>query len=305
MNKDIVRINAKLYHDLWKRGGDKLLATYCMLKNFRAGEIKYYAYTSKNNKFIGGYSLLRAKTNLSLHSLEKYVPALISMGLCFIDKNGDFVLLGGERTKELYSSRKLVPIKIGKNLIETATNCLSVRCHAKQYDQNRMIAKKKHRSELIFKSKDPRNLKEYKLGLSYIKKYGENIEITDKAVLSNDGFCLLKFGKDNLNYKAKGQYWKQKLVKAGIITSSRRFEILQRMSYPDFLQLKKMGDVKRNQTYIRGGLAQELTASFLSSDLVNNTKVSEFIKPAGKQKIKVKPLKHLSFDFIAWCINEE
>jgi hypothetical protein len=128
MNKKVARISSKLYFDLYQKGGDKLIAVYVILKTSRNGEIKYYSHKSKNNKFVGGFSLLRSKTNLTLHSIKKYVPILIDMGLCFIDKNGDFVMIGNEKIKDLYNSRKLVPINIGVNLSETSLYSFMTSC---------------------------------------------------------------------------------------------------------------------------------------------------------------------------------
>ena len=148
MTKKTARISSKLYSALFKEGGDKLIAVYSVLKTSRGGEVKYYAYTSKNRKFISGYSLLRAKTILTLHTIEKYVPTLIDMGLCFIDKNGDFVLVGNQKLKKQYNN-KLLPIKIGVNLTDTAYNSLAVRVFSMEKTQKTQIEKKQTRSEII------------------------------------------------------------------------------------------------------------------------------------------------------------
>ena len=162
MEKRIARLNSRLYFDLLVRGGDKLIAVYSILKTSRNGEVKYYAYKSKNNKFVSGYALLRAKTSLTLHIIEKYVPMLIDMGLCFIDKNGDFVLLGNDKTNELYNSRKLVPVTIGANITETVLFSFAVRSFSAEKKQQTEINKKLTRSEVISQGANPRNLKEYK-----------------------------------------------------------------------------------------------------------------------------------------------
>lgn len=195
MSQKIARISSKLYFDLFEReGSDKLIAVFSILKASRTAD-KYYSYTSKNNKFVGGYSLLRAKTNLTLHTIQKYVPTLIDMGLISIGDNGDVYVMGGEKIKTLYSSRKLVPIILGKNLNDTADNSLSVRLHAERDEQQRQINKKQYRSELLKQASNPTNYKLYKKAQRLLKKLGdEKITIVDTVVLSNQGYALLKNG---------------------------------------------------------------------------------------------------------------
>lgn len=303
-----VRIPAKLYFDLYSKAqsvsldADRLIAVYAILKSSRNGQIKYQAYTAKNNKTVSDYALLRAKTNISLNSLKKYVPVLIDLGLCFFDKNGDFVLLGGEKTKELYNSRKLVPIFIGHNLTKTAYNVLNVRLHSSARQQETMIRKNKHRSELIFKSCNPRNLKEYKQGSKLHKKFGD-IEVTDNVILSNQGYSALK-GNKNCT-KSHGQYWKTQLKKNGLVKSSRRFKILEKMPYAQFCYLKQYGEIRANQTYIRGGLAEELCATMVPVHLNREVSKGVFVKAtqptANRTEYTAKP--YLQFDFIDFCIN--
>lgn len=308
MSNQIVRIPSKLYFDIWSKGesfpslnGDSLLAVYTVLRANKNSQIKYYSYTAKNNKFIGGYSLLRKQTNLSLSVLKKYVPVLIEMGLCFFDRNGDFVLLGGEKLKELYNSYKLVPITLGNTLTKTKYNCYSIRVMSSERQQKRMIDKKKHRSELLLQSQNPKNLKQLKAAKRVKDK---NIEITDKAILSNQGFAYLK---DNTqNNKSKGHYWKSRLVSNGIIKSSRRFEIIQKMSYNEYCIIKKYHGIPPNYTYIRGGMAKELPATLATTDLVNSMSVkSEYVKPTDIKQINTEytKLEYLQFDMIGFWIS--
>src|SRR5690606_20070647 len=127
--KKVVRINSRLYYDLFshENGGDRLIAFYCILKASRKNDSRFRAFISKNNKLVSGYGLLRAKTNLSLSTIEKYMPILIEKGLCTLEENGDVSLLGNQKTKELYSCEKLVPIVIDENLVKTSLHVLAVR----------------------------------------------------------------------------------------------------------------------------------------------------------------------------------
>lgn len=299
-NKQVVRISSKLYFDLFDKGGDRLIAVYSILKSSRNGEIKYYSYKAKNNKFIGGYSLLRAKTNLTLHCIETYVSILIEMGLCYIHSNGDFVVLGGEKIKELYNCKKLVPILIGKNMTDTSYNVMSVRIHSAQKQQEREIKLKQNRSELLKQASNPTNFKLHKKALKAVKKYGKEITVLDKTVLSNQGYAYLKDGStDN---KSKGAYWKKKLKENGIVKTRRRFTLLGEISYSEYSQLKSSGTKNRRLTYVNGNLAEEEVSSFSSVDLIGS--IQEEIAIPQIKKVKVQPLKHLSFDMVAWWSNQ-
>ena len=312
MTKKVARINSRLYFDLFNRGGDKLVAVYSILKTSRNGEVKYYSYKSKNNKFVSGYALLRAKTNLTLHTIEKYVPILIDMGLCFIDKNGDFVLLGNDKTNTLYCSKKLVPVTIGANVTETVLFSFSVRSFSAEKKQQTEINKKLTRSEVISQGANPRNLKEYKKAQKILKTYGEVTNLNEKTVLSLQGFGVLKHTEDNeiKDIKSSGSYWRRKLKNANIIKTKREFKKLQKMSFAEYLNFKKYGELTNRHTYKNGYLVEELISSFctnLKSTITVQPKVEiEEVfnnKPEEVEIYKKKP--YLQFDMIDFWINGE
>jgi len=297
LKQRITRIPSKLYFDLWSRGndnpktsGDRMIAVYAMLKSYRDGEIKYSAYKSRNNKTVSGYALLRKKTNLSLNTLKLYVPVLIDMGLCLFDKNGDFVLVGGEKIKELYNSYKLIPIIIGANLIKTSYYSYYVRAHSSERRQRKQIEIKKHRSETIKQGDNPRTNREYKAACRMYKRFPE-IEITDNVILSNRGYANLKDG--SINKTSKGQYWKSKMKLNGFIKSKRRFDLIQRMSLHQYFCLKEDGGVKNCQTYRYGHLVEETVALL---EVVNQ--VDKFVEPTAvlSKRLPLVP----SIDFLDW-----
>lgn len=307
LNK-IVRINSKLYFDLFQKGGDKLIAVYCILKSSRNGEVKYYSYKSKNNKTVRGLNILRTKTSLTLHSIEQYVPMLIDMGLCFIDFNGDFVLIGNKKVNEKFNSRKLVPIKIGRNMMETSYYVVSVRIHSAQKKQENQIKIKLTRSEQLVQGKNPRNINDYRKSLQIIKMYGENIKISEKTVLSNEGFCLLKQGeskKESIKFvKSNGTYWKRKLKSIGLVKTSREFTPIKKMTYAEYRLLRSQNVLEKNHTYKKGFLQEEAISSFKSVDLTK--KVIESLPntssiPTSKEVYKKKS--YLQFDMIDFWIN--
>ena len=266
-----VRINSRLYHDLWNREIDgkinaKLLAVYCTLKYYKKSGLKYFSYTAGNGRYVSGYSLLRARTHLSLASLEKYVPHLIAMGLCHFDKKGNFVMAGGEKTKELYNCYKMVPIKIGSRLVETQYNCFSVKLHSEQRQQLLMINKKQNRRDQIKAKNTTTSLKAYKKAVKLEERYGSDFKIIDKTVLSNQSYAVLKDGEENK--KSKGQYWKSKLVERGIVVSTRRFQFYKKMSYNDYKLIRSTFEVA-GLVYKDGKLAREIISGFISINIVN------------------------------------
>lgn len=274
MNQTVVRIPSKLYHKLWETGnlspgltGDKLIAVYAILKSSRGGSAVFSAYTSKNNKRVGGYSLLRQVANVSLTTLQKYVPVLLELGLCHFNDNGDFVFVGNNKLKEVFN-RKLVPIVIGKSLVETSYNVISVRLHAAHSQQTRQIGKKRKRSEILKQGENPFSQRMYKKAKRLKEKYGDSVKVTDKAVLSIQGYAKLKDG--SLDKKSKGAYWKTKLCKLGMVSTKRRFSYSSPMSYNDFQMMKKYDDaMPSNVIYKRKGAVVEYISTFSPISLLN------------------------------------
>jgi hypothetical protein len=267
MNKNIVRLPSKLYRHLFTEGGDKLIAVYCILKNSRENQDKYYAYKARNNRHVSGFSLLRSKTNLSLTVIKKYVPVLISMGLCCINEVGDVCVLGNNKSNALYGDKKIVPVRIGKNLTETSYNTMSVRLHSEERQQKYQIGNKTHRRDLIKQMDDPNSLKELQQARRIVKKHGSEIKITECVVLSNQGFAKLKDG--TVNNKQKGAYWKKKLKQNGIVTSQRRFNRIKKMSFSEYRLYKQYAVCSPNTTYKYGWLVEETISSFSSVCLVS------------------------------------
>jgi len=225
---NIVRIASGLYNVLLEKGGLKLVSVYCTIKFHKRGRLKYFAYASKNNKRVQEYTLLSKESDISLNTLKKYVPALIELGLLWFDK-GDAVLLGNEKCKKLFKSKKLVPIKIGKNIINTQYNVLSVKLHSECRQQKSMIKKKLNRSELKFSD-------------------------YDKPVLSNQGYAVLKDG--SINNKSKGAYWKSRLIKNCIVIAERNIRYIRKMIFSEYIKLKNTRQSFKFR-YSKGWLVEE------------------------------------------------
>ena len=249
---------SKLYYDLYQNGGDKLIAVYSMLKISRNKEVQYFSFTSKNNKTVSGYSLLRNKTNLTLHSLKKYIPVLIKMELCHFNAKGDFILLGNNKTKDLYSSYKLVPIIIGKNLVHTAYNSTAVRFHSNEQKQIKKIQKNIDQRVLKCKQNNPSNLKELKAINRLLKVEKKGFE-NDVTILSICGFSRLK---DGTSSKSKGNYWKRKLISKNLVESKNRFEVIKKMSFNEYSSLKSNVGLSYKHCYKNGCLVLKLVCGF-------------------------------------------
>lgn len=263
---NIVRIPSKLYNSLDQKGGAKLIAYYAMVKYYK-DDIKYYAYKAKNNKTVSGSSLIRSKTNISLNSIRKYNPQIIELGLSYFDHKADYVLKGNRKLKKEYG-QKLVPIRIGKNLIKTQYNILSVKINSAYNNQQKEISKKKHRSEILSHKNNPRSNREARKIKSLISTFGTEIIVNDKAILSNQSYAKIKDG--SIDNKSKGQYWKKVLVKNGIVITERVYEFIKKMSYEQYLVARQNSNYV-NIIYRKGFLCLESISSFKPIDLVSMT----------------------------------
>lgn len=278
--QNYTNINSKLYSELFELGGDNLVSVYAILKFAKNGAIKIYKEENRNI-----FHTLKTKTNLSITTLRKYIKILSKEGLCHFDKAGNFVLKGNNKLNKQYNSKKAVPIEIG-SFRETKLFSFRVRIKKMEQQQKRRIDRRSEQGKIIGKMK-----KGYALSKSQFNfrkawndkdlEYSQNSEsFNANTVLSNEGFSKLKFGE--LKSKSSGNYWKKKLVEAGVIKTKRQFEFLKRCSQKEYLSLRYSGF--RNLVFKNGKLYKETVSKFTTT---------EFYKP----KEEIKELKHLSFDF--------
>lgn len=260
--QSVYRIPSKLYYTLFQKGiecnidGDKLIAVYSILKKSTQNS-KIYSYKSKNNKVVSNYALLRKHTNISLVTLKKYIPKLIELKICFFNASGDFVLLGNEKTKIKFNSKKIIPITIGKNITHTAYNVYFVRIHSCEHKQKKAIEKKRNQSELLKRADNPRSLKELKKIKKIHRNEKDNGFFIEKCVLNISSYSFIKCLEEK---KSKGGYWKKKLVNKKLIQSKRRFELIKQMTYEEFKQLKANCNLTKSITFYNGFLAKELVS---------------------------------------------
>lgn len=288
-----VQINSRLYARLFEVGGDNLIAVYSMLKFAKKDKnnkdsIKIYKEQNRNI-----YHTLKQSTTLSITTLRKYIKVLTKENLCYFDRSGNFVMVGNNKINKLYKRgrTKTVPLQIG-NYTQTKLFSFRVRLKTMEQAQKNQIDRRDKRSKIIarvekgyFLSKqESRQIKNL---TDKDKFYLNNREtFTAKTILSNLGFSKLKNGATKS--KSSGNYWKTKLVKANIITVKRNFKFIKKCSQKEYLSLRYAGF--RKLVYKNGKLFEESPSEF-STDL-------------DKFKSKtIEPLKHLSFDMIAWWMS--
>lgn len=293
--KQEVRLNNILYSELFEVGGDKLISLYVTLKAVKNRRIKIRAYKSSKGHKIERYGLLRKETNLSLSILKKYLPQLMRMGLCWFDsKNGDFIMLGNNKVNKEYKRkkrRKIVRVRVGNNFKETQLYSYLLRLKTKQLQQEKRAVVKANRKNLVTKFE-----KGYYLSSddrARVKRIlDKNLpfdNILDKSVLSHAGFAKLKTGE--VNYSSKGQYWRTKLVKCGLIKTTIRREFIVEMPYKHFLKFKYSDN---SLVYENGKMYKNLPSEFkVISDVIKLPQQDRKVLPKGT------PIT-MDFDFLAW-----
>lgn len=293
---NVARIPSRVYFELFQTATsnfvdpDKVIACYSIIKTSREKE-KYLAYTAKNNKFVGGYALLRKETNLSLNSLKKYVPSIIDAGLICFEDNGDVSVLGNNKLKTQYENEKLVPIQILGTLSKTAKSSFNVRLHSAKKQQEALIKKKRHQRELLMQVSNPTNYKKYKEAQRFVRKNGtKDIQLIDKVVLSNEGYCKLKFGE--ANNKSKGHYWKSTMKELGFIKTKRNFKKIKKMSFGEYKLFKSQCDdlIRNRFTYFRGHLVEEQISEIMPQEKSKSIKAKRGFekKVWGSQNLPTK-----------------
>lgn len=283
-------INSRLYSDLFKLGGDNLIAVYSKLKYAKNGKIKIY----KENRSI--YHTLKSKTNLSITTLRKYIKILMKEQLCNFDNKGNFCMAGTNKINKLYKKgrTKVVPIEIG-TYKETKLFSFRVRVKAMEQTQKNAIDVKTHRNKLIAKAQKNQFLTKLEFKqLKNITKRNLSVEnLNDKVILSIQGYYKLKSGKQNNS--SNGQFWKTKLVEAGIIKTRRVQELIRKATKEEF---KSLNSYDKSLFYYKGAIYKESISEFTTTDFTNPAPI------IVNRETKSKPLSHLSFDFCDWLASE-
>lgn len=223
---------------------DKLCSVFVHLRGSKNGRRRYQPKGKLKH-----YSLLKSETNLSRHTLEKYVPYLIELGLVKLNLDGGVTIIGFDSSFKRFNTtkkrKKYIPIEMHKSHLKTAVSVGNVRIINSINAQEKYIDKKDTQTKIIkrhqFQLKNP-NLKimskaQYRVIDRIIEKYGsfEKFQSTycEETILSQQGFA-------NLNKNKNGRYFKKQLVDCGMIESKIRTEKLtNKISYKKFLTLKQ------------------------------------------------------------------
>jgi len=265
----IVRLPSRLYRDLFTTGGDRLVAVFCILKSSRAGLSKFYAYKSKNQKNVSGYALLRKQTGLSLSALNKYVPVIVSMGLGSFTATGGFEIIGNEKSKELYSSYKLVPIVVEGSMIQIALNSMLVRIHSEAGQQKKIISKKQSRKRLTEIARTSPKRSDQQRGNWVMDKFGD-FTLNSTVTMSNIKYAEVLISNEDSDSpitKSKGAYYKSRLKKRNLIQSQRQFEKMFKLTITEFVFGKKTGQFEKESVYRNGFLCKEVAASLTVNNI--------------------------------------
>ena len=270
-------INSVLYSHLYNQAssfnldGDRLIAVYCTLKSARKGK-----ESIKATKKLKGIGLVSKVTGISRMTVSKYLTVLSSLDLVSFSRNGSLLFAGNKKLETKYKTKsrnyrvKYLRVVIGKNIAETALNSYSIRLHGYIDSINRRIDKSETSTKLTCKT-------------------------YDKVTLSVKGFGLLKSAQKNK--LSKGNYWKQKLIKAKYIYASRQYQFIDNCSKEEFNYIR-YSDNDRSLRWEAGKMYKEL-CSLISKSFIKEEVRAE--KEITKTDYKKKD--YLQFDMIDFWKN--
>lgn len=271
-------INSVLYSYLYNQAslfnldGDRLIAVYIMLKSARKGKESIRA-----TKKLKGIGLVSRETGLSRTTLSKYITVLSSLQLVSFSRNGSLLFAGNKKLEKIYKTKssnyrvKYFKITVGKSIAETALNSYNIQINGYIDSINKRIDKNATSTKL------------------------ESTK-SDKVTLSVLGFGLLKSKQKNKT--SKGTYWKQKLIRANYIYTSRQYKFIDNCTYEEY-KSEKFSTNDRTLRWENNKLYKELPS--LISTTVLPAEKQILINPAPKQNYKKKD--YLQFDMIAFWKN--
>lgn len=279
-------INSVLYNHLYTQAssfnldGDRLIAVYCILKSAR-GKNKESIKAGKTK----GLNLISKLTGISRQTLSKYITVLTTLDLVHFSKNGSLIFAGNKKLEERFKTKsrnyrvKYFKINIGKTIAETALNSYNIRLHGYIDSINRRIDKNGTSTKLTCKTYDKVTLSVLGFGL-----------------LKSAGSKPLRSTTAQKNKLSKGNYWKQKLIKANCIYTSRQYEFIKHCSKEDYNSIR-YNTFDRTLRWEKGKMYKEL-CSLISVEPIE--KISAVIK---ETKTDYKKKDYLQFDMIDFWKN--
>lgn len=289
-------INSVLYNHLYTQAssfnldGDRLIAVYCILKSARG----HRKESIKAGKYKG-INLVSKKTGISKQTLSKYLAVLSALDLVHFSKSGSLLFVGNKKLKERFKTKsrnyrvKYFKINIGKTIAETALNSYNIRLNGYIDSINRRIDKNETSTKLTCKTYDKVTLSVLGFGL-----------------LKSAGSKPLRSTTAQKNKLSKGNYWKQKLIKAQYIYTFRQYEFIKNCSKEEFNSIR-YNTLDRTLRWENNKMYKE-HPSLISAKPIEK---SVEIKPADKilkdqrsaPKTDYKKKDYLQFDMIDFWKN--
>lgn len=268
MPKQEQYVDSRVLHDLIQApaiDGYGLAATYAILLSSRNRGHCFAYHQNSNNKFTKGYRMLALHSGLSMHTLKKYVPRLVEMGLCRFTRNGSLLMRG----RRSLGTRKSIRIQLGNNLAEVKTFIKGIPVLANIRAQRSMSDKKVTLKIIISKVKrdiplTKRELKIYKAAQKNPRLDLENLNKVENTILSNKRISELVTYNQSQS-PSLGTYYRKKFHQNGQMVSRRRYKrvIDHRMSHGEFMNIRKSlydnyGFVTYRKGYVVRPIASEV-----------------------------------------------
>lgn len=243
------------YDFLHCEGGDGLIAFLATLRANKSKEV-----IKKVGK-KGPVALLQDVTGLSRTTIDKYLPALLEIGIVSIHDNGNIAVMGRRCTKKILPGLervKLIPIQVHKKFTDTKICSAYVRVHSRIKKQERQIGKKAKRIEVMEACSQNKYLSkgDFKIWKNLNRQGVTLRELKSKhrstSTISNLSFHKILKDSDlasdcNIN---SGRNFKSKLIELGLIKQERVFYL----KYPN---VKDMEFLENENDFLPfGGLFQ-------------------------------------------------
>jgi len=257
MNKIVVHqeeiqvVHGRVMHHVLSIGDVGTLACYAILR-MHSQYARYNSYTAKNGKTVSGYNLIRQKTGMSLNVLQNKVPSLIRAGLCSFNEKGDLILLGDRKLRKAYYTSKN-PKQVFSHTRKERTKWkqrgvkyVAVRAssykEAKEFLQVLLLHSSitSQTSEKAHKKERLDRLNSYSkgfLGGQTIKEWKKLKKLKRDRPEKFSGYrsdlCLSLKGTAKAvsattsTSESLGSYYRQKLKKSGLISTQRRFVVVE------------------------------------------------------------------------------
>ena len=273
------------YDFLFNLGGDNLVSFFATLRFHKEGIV------IKKIGRKGIVATINALTGLSRTAINKYLKALLDVGLVLTHPNGNIAVRGRKWTfKHLpaLKRRKLLPLEVYNKFTDTKMSSRYIRVHSNLKSQKSQIEKRTERIKLMeeLTSGSLNKLSDLKQAKRLEK---DGLIVADLAesrlnsTLSNLGFDKLIRPSENKNTKSAGNYHKRKMLSSSLIHQKRVIEL----RYPGIKDKKFAKELTEDEDFNGGafvtskGIFIEISPEISIPSL---TPLSRFKKKASKRR---------------------